>query len=71
MLLIQDTINQSLSLPSTNSSSILLTSSSSNDIHYVNSEVINYDVDERHKYAIYTMILCSIIYIIYQVQVQV
>jgi len=41
MLLIQDTINQSLSLPSSKSSSVLLTSSSSNDIHYVNSEVIN------------------------------
>jgi len=41
MLLIQDPINQSLSLPSSYSSSILLTSSSSNDIHYVNSEVIN------------------------------
>lgn len=41
MLFIQDTINQSLSLPSSKSSSILLTSSSSNDIHYVNGEVIN------------------------------
>jgi len=41
MLLIQDTINQSLSFPSSKSSSVLLTSSSSNDIDYVNGEVIN------------------------------
>jgi hypothetical protein len=41
MLLIQDTINQSLSLPCSKSSSLLLTSSSSNDIHYVNDEVMN------------------------------
>lgn len=59
MLLIQDTINQSLSLPSSKSSSLLLTSSSSNDIHYVNDEVMNIIEEKDTKIVVPDSVMIS------------